>query len=155
MVLLQILGKSYGSFDVLGLRGLISSGKQHDQVSAALSAVDPVSRAKIDLQLADATREGAILAGIAVDEAVNTDLNTSATFKVSERVDLVAVDLGDPDPHGLSVAYELQMSRAERAARRGGLPGIFLLPFAGRVPPCRAGRPNARTYYIISLAEFS
>jgi hypothetical protein len=35
------------------------------------------SRAEVDLQLADAGGQDAMLAGIAVDEAINTDLNTA------------------------------------------------------------------------------
>src|SRR5215210_2420246 len=114
VVLLQVLGKSYGGLDILGLCRLDSSGKQHDQVSATLGVVDPVPRAKVDLQLADAVREDAMLAGIAVDKAVNPDLDACATCKVFQGVDPVTIDLGNPHRHALSVACGLRMSRGSR-----------------------------------------
>ena len=41
--------------------------------------VDPVPRAKVDLQLVDTTGEDAMLAWISIDKTVNTDLDTCAT----------------------------------------------------------------------------
>ena len=67
-----------------------------------------------------------------MDEAINADLNTGTTFKVSEGVDPVAVDLGNPDRHDLSVAYRLQMSRAERAGEGRFPPTPALIQTGGR-----------------------
>jgi hypothetical protein len=82
VALLKTLGESDGGLDVAGLRRLVSTSKQYDQGASSLGIINPVPRAKVDLQLADTVGKDAMLAWIAVDKSINTDLNTRAAREV-------------------------------------------------------------------------
>jgi hypothetical protein len=72
---LAILGQGFcqlnGSLNILRLRALVSASQKDDQGGSLLQVVDPVSRAKVDPQLRNASSDGFGIARIAADEALN------------------------------------------------------------------------------------
>jgi hypothetical protein len=71
---LAILGQGFcqlnGSLNILRLRALVSASQKDDQGGSLLQVVDPVSRAKVDPQLRNASSDGFGIARIAADEAL-------------------------------------------------------------------------------------
>jgi hypothetical protein len=64
--LLQILRQGDCQPDVLRLGGLVAASQEDNQDFAALGVMDALPRSNIDLQLANAARQNAMLTRIAV-----------------------------------------------------------------------------------------
>src|SRR3990172_11912250 len=94
-MLLQVLGQRNGRFDIFLLRRFVTSGQQNNDHSTAIGVVDPVPRAEIDLEFANAVGQRSMLAWIAIYQAIHTDLDSRASSPILERVDPVSIDLCD------------------------------------------------------------
>jgi hypothetical protein len=71
-------------FDIVCLTRLVASGQKQQQSRSALRVVDPVTRAYVDLEFADATGQVAMLPRIATDQALDPYEDSSPTRAILE-----------------------------------------------------------------------
>ena len=109
MELLSVrLRKPNGSNDVFGLRRLVASDEQKEEMVAALRLVHAIAWTDINLELRDAMPQIPVRTRISVNKPIHSHEDASATSEVLEAIDPVAEFVSLLDAHGRIVAHKLR-----------------------------------------------
>ncbi len=95
--LLKCLRALRRGLDVSVLRGLVASGKQDDDDSAAPEEVDAVARPVVDAQFGNTVADGPDIIRVAEREATNPDVDAGLGDPVSQACEPLRVLDGLPD----------------------------------------------------------
>ena len=88
---MPLLRQFQRSFDVPLLRGLVAANQQQHQFGAALRKVHPVAGPKVDLHFDDAAGEHAMLAGVAMRETKDADIDAALGLPIAQGLEPLCV----------------------------------------------------------------
>jgi hypothetical protein len=106
------LCKPNGSDDIFGLRGLVATDEQEQEVIAALRVVHAIAWTNINLELRDAVAQISVRARIPMDEPIDSHQDASSAGVILEVVDPVPVLVCLLNAHARSVAYTLRADQS-------------------------------------------